>query len=58
MDPRSKEDEGGIEIDKLQDKIPPDVSGPAHGPIFSAANKLGDEEEEKDLGATGMASPV
>ncbi|KAG5551346.1 hypothetical protein RHGRI_009682 [Rhododendron griersonianum] len=57
LDPRSKEDEGGIEIVKLQDKVPPDASGPAHGHVFSAAKKVGDEEE-KDLGATGMASSV
>lgn len=57
LDPRSTEDEGGIEIDKLQDKVPADLSGPAHWPVFSAAKNVGDEEE-KDLGVTGKASSV
>ncbi|KAL0009619.1 hypothetical protein SO802_011121 [Lithocarpus litseifolius] len=44
---RSKEDQGMIQIDKLQDKIQ-DAAGKG-GPVFGA----GKDENKKDLGVTG-----
>ncbi|XP_058211163.1 uncharacterized protein LOC131323406 [Rhododendron vialii] len=51
LDIRSKEDEGGVEVDKLQDKVP-DAAGHG-GPVFGAGK--GEDENEKDLGVTGTA---
>ncbi|KAK9275195.1 hypothetical protein L1049_022456 [Liquidambar formosana] len=48
-DIRSKEDEGGIEVDKLQDKVE-DAAGKG-GPVFGA----GKDEKKQDLGVTGTA---
>ncbi|KAG7636988.1 hypothetical protein AtNW77_Chr2g0240151 [Arabidopsis thaliana] len=47
LDIRSKEDEGGIQVDKLQDKVS-DAAG-LGGPVFGA----GKEDKKKDLGVTG-----
>ncbi|XP_073312098.1 uncharacterized protein [Primulina huaijiensis] len=49
LDIRSKEDESGIQIDKLQDKVE-DPAGKG-GPVFGA----GKEDDKDDLGATGTA---
>lgn len=49
LDIRSKEDEGGVKIDKLQDKVE-DAAGKG-GPVFGA----GKEDDKDDLGATGTA---
>lgn len=43
----SKEDQGAIQIDKLQEKVP-DAAGEG-GPVFGA----GKDENKKDLGVTG-----
>ncbi|KAM6599116.1 hypothetical protein CsatA_018725 [Cannabis sativa] len=43
-------DEGGIQIDKIQDKVP-DAAGKG-GPVFGAANN----DKNQDLGVTGTAS--
>ncbi|XP_052188267.1 uncharacterized protein LOC127798738 [Diospyros lotus] len=50
VDIRSREDEGGIQIDKLQDKVP-DAAGEG-GPVFGAGK---DEDDKQDLGVTGTA---
>ncbi|XP_057950296.1 uncharacterized protein LOC131145185 [Malania oleifera] len=47
MDVRSSEDVGGLEVDKLQDKVE-DAAGEG-GPVFGA----GGDENKQDLGATG-----
>ncbi|KAF4389050.1 hypothetical protein F8388_023301 [Cannabis sativa] len=47
---KSQEDEGGIQIDKIQDKVP-DAAGKG-GPVFGAAN----DDKNQDLGVTGTAS--
>ncbi|KAJ9168549.1 hypothetical protein P3X46_020055 [Hevea brasiliensis] len=44
---QSKEDQGMIQIDKLQDKVP-DPAGKG-GPVFGA----GKDDDKKDLGVTG-----
>ncbi|KAL0306061.1 UNVERIFIED_CONTAM: hypothetical protein Scaly_1263500 [Sesamum calycinum] len=49
LDIHSKEDEGGIQIDKLQDKVE-DAAG-AGGPVFGA----GKDDDKNDLGVTGTA---
>ncbi|KZV32899.1 hypothetical protein F511_01410 [Dorcoceras hygrometricum] len=49
LDIRSKEDEGGIKIDKLQEKVE-DAAGKG-GPVFGA----GKDDDKGDLGATGTA---
>ncbi|XP_075476946.1 uncharacterized protein LOC142518136 [Primulina tabacum] len=49
LDIRSKEDEGGIQIDKLQDKVE-DAAGKG-GPVFGA----GKDDDKDDLGVTGTA---
>ncbi|EYU27605.1 hypothetical protein ABFS83_13G140900 [Erythranthe nasuta] len=49
FDIHSKEDEGGIEIDKLQDKVE-DAAGTG-GPVFGA----GKDDDKDDLGVTGTA---
>ncbi|KAL8469316.1 hypothetical protein ACS0TY_032224 [Phlomoides rotata] len=49
LDIHSKEDEGGIEIDKLQDKVE-DAAGTG-GPVFGA----GKDDHKDDLGVTGTA---
>ncbi|KAJ1399800.1 seed maturation protein PM41 [Sesbania bispinosa] len=46
-DLRSKEDQGSIQVDKLQDKVP-DPAGKG-GPVFGA----GEDENKQDLGVTG-----
>ncbi|XP_044480590.1 uncharacterized protein LOC123207295 [Mangifera indica] len=46
-DIRSKEDEGGIKVDELQDKVE-DPTGKG-GPVFGA----GKDENKQDLGVTG-----
>lgn len=46
-DIRSKEDAGGVEIDKIQDKVE-DAAGKG-GPVFGA----GKDENKSDLGVTG-----
>ncbi|KAL3499835.1 hypothetical protein ACH5RR_038928, partial [Cinchona calisaya] len=48
LDIRSKEDEGYIEIDKLQEKVK-DPAGKG-GPVFGAGK---DEDDKGDLGVTG-----
>ncbi|XP_010532026.1 PREDICTED: uncharacterized protein LOC104808152 [Tarenaya hassleriana] len=47
LDIRSKEDEGGIQVDTLQDKLP-DAAGKG-GPVFGA----GKYDNKQDLGVTG-----
>ncbi|KAF4348913.1 uncharacterized protein LOC115705902 [Cannabis sativa] len=47
---KSREDEGGIQIDKIQDKVP-DAAGKG-GPVFGAAN----DDKNQDLGVTGTGS--
>ncbi|XP_015889786.1 uncharacterized protein LOC107424480 [Ziziphus jujuba] len=47
MELRSQQDEGGIQIDKFQDKVP-DAAGKG-GPVFGA----GKDENKHDLGVTG-----
>ncbi|KAL8461789.1 hypothetical protein ACS0TY_033040 [Phlomoides rotata] len=49
LDVHSKEDEGGIEIDKLQDKVEDAVG--TGGPVFGA----GKDDNKDDLGVTGTA---
>ncbi|KAK4367650.1 hypothetical protein RND71_011442 [Anisodus tanguticus] len=49
MDLHSREDERGIQIDKVQDKVK-DAAG-LGGPVFGA----GEEENKQDLGVTGTA---
>ncbi|PIN20894.1 hypothetical protein CDL12_06413 [Handroanthus impetiginosus] len=49
LDLRSKEDEGGIKIEKIQDKVE-DAAGRG-GPVFGA----GKDEDKDDLGVTGTA---
>lgn len=51
FDPRSKEDEGGIQIDKIQDKVE-DAAGTG-GPVFGAGKD--DDDDKDDLGVTGTA---
>ncbi|XP_074324650.1 uncharacterized protein LOC141661533 [Apium graveolens] len=46
-DIRSKEDAGGVEIDKLQDKVE-DAAGKG-GPVFGS----GKDDNKSDLGVTG-----
>ncbi|PIA54494.1 hypothetical protein AQUCO_00900799v1 [Aquilegia coerulea] len=48
-DIRSKQDEGGIQIDKIQDKVE-DAAGHG-GPVFGA----GKDDNKQDLGVTGTA---
>ncbi|KAL6975485.1 hypothetical protein U1Q18_042052 [Sarracenia purpurea var. burkii] len=50
LDLRSKEDEGGVEVDKLQEKVP-NATGEG-GPVFGA----GKEEDKQDLGVSGTGS--
>ncbi|KAJ0231805.1 hypothetical protein HA466_0296620 [Hirschfeldia incana] len=47
LDIRSKEDEGGIQVDKIQDKVK-DAAG-LGGPVFGA----GKDDKKQDLGVTG-----
>ncbi|XP_073128704.1 uncharacterized protein [Henckelia pumila] len=49
LDIHSKEDERGVQIDKLQDKVE-DAAGKG-GPVFGA----GKDDHKDDLGATGTA---
>lgn len=49
LDIHSREDEGGIQIDKLQDKVE-DAAGHG-GPVFGA----GKDENKQDLGVTGTS---
>lgn len=49
LDLHSKEDEGGIQIEKLQDKVE-DAAGTG-GPVFGA----GKDDDKDDLGVTGTA---
>lgn len=58
MDLRSREDERGIQIDKLQDKVE-DAAGKG-GPVFGASAKQQDDQGQgggdmPDLGVTGTA---
>ncbi|KAL6314431.1 hypothetical protein AAG906_025916 [Vitis piasezkii] len=55
LDLRSREDEGGIKVDKLQDKVE-DAAGKG-GPVFGAAAQQEEEEggDKPDLGVTGTA---
>ncbi|KAJ7949050.1 Seed maturation protein PM41 [Quillaja saponaria] len=46
-DIHSQQDQGGIQIDKIQDKVP-DAAGKG-GPVFGA----GKDENKQDLGVTG-----
>ncbi|KAM0938476.1 hypothetical protein DsansV1_C23g0178631 [Dioscorea sansibarensis] len=50
MDPQSKKDQGPIQIDKMQDKVP-DAAGKG-GPVFGA----GKDENKDDLGVTGTGT--
>ncbi|KAG6418932.1 hypothetical protein SASPL_121139 [Salvia splendens] len=50
-DPRSKEDAGGIQIDKIQDKVE-DAAG-LGGPVFGGSKD--DDDNKDDLGVTGTA---
>ncbi|KAF8103455.1 hypothetical protein N665_0188s0391 [Sinapis alba] len=47
LDIRSREDEGGIKVDKLEDKVS-EAAG-LGGPVFGA----GKEDKKQDLGVTG-----
>ncbi|CAN6936513.1 unnamed protein product [Brassica oleracea var. botrytis] len=47
LDLRSREDEGGIKVDKQEDKVP-EAAG-LGGPVFGA----GKEDKKQDLGVTG-----
>ncbi|KAL6546920.1 hypothetical protein OROMI_022641 [Orobanche minor] len=49
LDIHSKEDEGGIQIEKIQDKVE-DAAGTG-GPVFGA----GKDDDKDDLGVTGTA---
>ncbi|KAI3456634.1 hypothetical protein Pfo_013297 [Paulownia fortunei] len=49
LDLHSKEDEGGIQIEKIQDKVE-DAAGTG-GPVFGA----GKDDDKDDLGVTGTA---
>ena len=46
-DLRSRDDQGGIQVDKLQEKVP-DPAGKG-GPVFGA----GKDENKQDLGVSG-----
>ncbi|GLT98919.1 hypothetical protein SLE2022_163930 [Rubroshorea leprosula] len=48
-DLRSKEDQGGIQVDRLDNKVE-DAAGKG-GPVFGA----GKDENKQDLGVTGTA---
>ncbi|GMI83419.1 hypothetical protein like AT2G21820 [Hibiscus trionum] len=48
---RSKEDEGGIQVDKLEDKVE-DAAGKG-GPVFGSPSP--DPDANQDLGVTGTA---
>ncbi|KAL3820873.1 hypothetical protein ACJIZ3_006778 [Penstemon smallii] len=50
-DIHSKEDEGGIQIEKLQDKV--DDAAGTGGPVFGAGKY--DDDDKDDLGVTGTA---
>lgn len=52
-DIRSREEQGGIQIDKLQDKVE-DAAGKG-GPVFGAgaAASKDDDDKNQDLGVTG-----
>ncbi|KAK6270606.1 hypothetical protein POUND7_007704 [Theobroma cacao] len=52
MDPRAREDQGGIQVDKLEEKVE-DPIGDA-GPIFGSA-KDDNNNDNQDLGVTGTA---
>ncbi|KAH6777182.1 seed maturation protein [Perilla frutescens var. hirtella] len=52
FDPRSKEDEGGIQIEKIQDKVE-DAAGTG-GPVFGAG-KDDHDNDKGDLGVSGTA---
>ncbi|GMN39320.1 hypothetical protein TIFTF001_008556 [Ficus carica] len=47
-DLRSQQDQGGIQVDKLQDKVPEPVG--KGGPVFGEGKG---EENKQDLGVTG-----
>ncbi|GAA0143617.1 hypothetical protein Leryth_020979 [Lithospermum erythrorhizon] len=51
LDIHSKEDEGGIQIDKIQDKVK-DAAGKG-GPVFGSGDD--DDDKKRDLGVTGTA---
>ncbi|PON38359.1 seed maturation protein [Trema orientale] len=44
---RSQQDQGGIQVDKIEDKVPDPVG--KGGPVFGA----GKDENKQDLGVTG-----
>ncbi|CAA0818055.1 Unknown protein [Striga hermonthica] len=50
LDIHSREDEGGIQIEKIQDKV--EDSAGTGGPVFGA----GKDENKDDLGVTGTAA--
>ncbi|XP_059630292.1 uncharacterized protein LOC132273343 [Cornus florida] len=52
-DIRSVEDEGGIQVEKLQDKVE-DPAGQG-GPVFGAGADAGQDGDKPDLGVTGTA---
>ncbi|KAL7218375.1 hypothetical protein ACSBR2_011610 [Camellia fascicularis] len=49
LDLRSNQDEGGIQVQKLEEKVP-EAAGEG-GPVFGA----GKEDDKQDLGVTGTA---
>ncbi|XP_057473233.1 uncharacterized protein LOC130761705 [Actinidia eriantha] len=51
LDPLSKEDEGGVQVDQLQEKVP-DAAGQG-GPVFGSSKDVDVEEDKQDLGVTG-----
>ncbi|KAJ4705729.1 Seed maturation protein PM41 [Melia azedarach] len=50
-DIRSREDDRGIQIDKLQDKVE-DAAGKG-GPVFGAAAGKDESKQKQDMGVTG-----
>ncbi|VFQ79552.1 unnamed protein product [Cuscuta campestris] len=50
LDIRSRDDEPGIQVDKLQDKVE-DAAG-LGGPVFGAGKN---DDDKQDLGVTGTA---
>lgn len=50
-DLRSREDQGSIQVEKLQDKVPGNPVGQG-GPVFGA----GQDDKKQDLGVTGTGT--
>lgn len=62
LDPRSKEDEGMIRVDKLQDKVGYDPVGDGGGgPAFAViddVNQAQAQEKKPDTGVTGTGQAI